>query len=355
MLPVVETLRTRNAKVTVCVTAQHRGMLDQVMEFFGVTPDIDLDLMQPGQTLNTLFSRIVQSIDKVTSEESYDLALVHGDTTTASAAAIACFHKQIPVGHVEAGLRSGDFFAPFPEEMNRVVIDSLAKHLFAPTEASAQALYKEGHKAEDVVITGNTVIDALLMAHERLKEDAELRERIDASLPAIPTKRKMILVTGHRRENFGGGFERLCHALKSIADRGDVQIVYPVHLNPNVLGPVQETLGHHDAISLIEPTDYPSFIRLMQKSHLVITDSGGVQEEAPSFGKPVLVTREVTERWEAVDAGVVKLVGTDDKKLVSEVNELLDNEEAYNAMSSAINPYGDGLASARICDWLGIK
>ena len=348
MAPVLHALTAAGAHSQVCVTAQHRGMLDQVLELFAITPDIDLDLMQPNQTLEGLTAAVIEGISKVLIDLKPDMVLVHGDTTTTFAAALAAFYQKIPVGHVEAGLRTGDIYAPFPEEVNRRLTDSLTSLHFAPTDGARDNLLAEGHPAERIFVTGNTVIDALLMTTGKIAEDAQLAARLDNETPYPATDRRMILVTGHRRENFGGGFLDICQALRRLAARDDVEIVYPVHLNPNVQKPVSDILGGIENVHLLGPLDYLAFVRLMSKAYMVITDSGGIQEEAPSLGKPVLVMREVTERPEAVTAGTVKLVGTEQAKIIAEASALLDNPEAYKCMSRAHNPYGDGLAGERI-------
>lgn len=348
MAPVLHALVAAGVQTTVCVTAQHRGMLDQVLELFDITPDADLNLMRPNQTLEGLTAAVIEGISKTLIDMKPDMVLVHGDTTTTFAAALAAFYQRIPVGHVEAGLRTGDIYAPFPEEMNRRLTDSITSLHFAPTERARANLLAEGHPASGIIVTGNTVIDALMMMTRKLDEDAALAARLDAATPYPSSGRRLILVTGHRRENFGQGFLNICQAIRTLSERDDVEIVYPVHLNPNVQKPVSEILGGIANIHLLDPLDYPAFVRLMSKAYIVITDSGGIQEEAPSLGKPVLVMRDVTERQEAVDAGTVRLVGTDTAKIVAEATILLDNPDAYASMSRAHNPYGDGSAGARI-------
>ncbi|TBX25655.1 UDP-N-acetylglucosamine 2-epimerase [Bowmanella sp. JS7-9] len=334
--------------VKVCVTGQHRQMLDQVLGLFELTPDYDLNLMQPGQDLYSITSRALLGLRDVFIDAKPDLVLVHGDTTTTFTASLAAFYQKIPVGHVEAGLRTGDIYSPWPEEINRKLTGSLTKLHFAPTERSAQNLLQENVDNNDVHITGNTVIDALLQVVDKIKHDTSLNTEMQQKFAFLNPDKKLILVTGHRRESFGGGFERICHALKALADRGDVEILYPVHLNPNVKEPVDRILKNVSNVHLIEPQDYLPFVYLMSRAYLILTDSGGVQEEAPSLGKPVLVMRDTTERPEAVEAGTVKLVGTDDKVIVSTANELLDNPDAYEKMAFAHNPYGDGKACERI-------
>ena len=346
LCPVVRSLREHPDRfdVKVCVTAQHREMLDQVLEAFGVQPDHDLDLMLPGQTLFQSTSRILAGLEKVLQSERPALAIVQGDTTTTFCGALAAFYLQIPVGHVEAGLRTGDLRQPFPEEMNRVLTSHLADLHFAATEKAAENLRHEGVNPSAISVTGNTGIDAVLYVRDGLAE-GRLHGKCWTELD--PTK-KLIVVTAHRRESFGGGFERICRALATIASRDDVQIVYPVHPNPNVQDPVGRYLANRPNIRLIEPLSYVPFVDLMRRAYLLITDSGGIQEEGPSLGKPILVLREKTERPEAVIAGTVKLVGTDEECIVREAAFLLDRREAYEAMAHVHNPYGDGLASGRI-------
>jgi UDP-N-acetylglucosamine 2-epimerase (non-hydrolysing) len=325
-------------------------MLDQVMDLFGITPDVDLNVMEPGQTLAGLFAKILTGMTSVIAEHKPDLVLVHGDTSTTLARALAAFYNRVAVGHVEAGLRTGDIYAPWPEEANRRLTGPLTRLHFAPTTRSRDNLLAEATPAADVHITGNTVIDALLNVADKLKHDTALIESMQARFPFLDASKRLVLVTGHRRENFGSGFENICEALKMLAARGDTQIVYPVHLNPNVQGPVNRILADAPGVVLIEPQDYLPFVYLMTRATLIITDSGGVQEEAPSLGKPVLVMRDTTERPEAVDAGTVRLVGTDAQRIIEEANTLLDDAQAYQRMSRAHNPYGDGLASKRIAD-----
>jgi UDP-N-acetylglucosamine 2-epimerase (non-hydrolysing) len=337
----------------VCVTAQHREMLDQVLRLFDITPDYDLNIMKPGQGLTEITSRILTGLKPVLDEFKPDIVLVHGDTTTTLSASLAAFYHQIPVGHVEAGLRTGDLSSPWPEEGNRLLTGHLAKWHFAPTENASVNLQRENIGAESIFVTGNTVIDALLWVRDRFNSDVSLAQQLANNYPFLDANKKLILVTGHRRESFGKGFERICSALAEIAcQHPEVQIVYPVHLNPNVSEPVNRILQSIDNIVLIDPQDYLPFVYLMDKAYLILTDSGGVQEEAPSLGKPVLVMRETTERPEAVDAGTVRLVGTDPAKIVEEVNRLLNDENEYNSMSRAHNPYGDGHACRHILDAL---
>ena len=349
MAPVVLALRERgDLRVSVAVTAQHRQMLDQVLSLFGIVPDHDLDLMRPGQDLESLFARILLGMQGVFARDRPDLVLVHGDTSTTLATALAAFYARIPVGHVEAGLRTGDMHAPWPEEMNRRLAAPLAALHFAPTEAARANLVREGIDAAGIHVTGNTVIDALLRVSAQLGGDPSPEDGSRGHCDLPSANRRLVLVTGHRRENFGGGFERICTALARLAERGDVEIVYPVHLNPNVQEPVMRILGAHPNIHLVEPLDYLPFVRLMRRAHLILTDSGGIQEEAPSLGKPVLVMRDTTERPEAVAAGTVRLVGTDTDAIVAAAESLLDDDAAYEAMARAHNPYGDGKAADRI-------
>lgn len=339
-------------QMKVCVTAQHREMLDQVLEIFEIKPDYDLNIMKQGQDLYDVTSRVLTELKPVLEDFNPDVVLVHGDTTTGFASSLASYYKQIKVGHVEAGLRTGDIYSPFPEEMNRKLIGSIATYHFSPTETSAENLRKEGINEGNIFITGNTVIDALKLVIEKIKTSESLKNRLEEIVKKsgyTENTNKMILVTGHRRENFGEGFLNICKALKQLAkDNKDVDIVYPVHLNPNVRKPVNEILKDIKNVYLIEPLEYEPFIYLMSKSYLVLTDSGGIQEEAPSLGKPVLVMRDTTERPEAVEAGTVKLVGTDFDKIIYEVEKLLNNTEKYEKMSKAHNPYGDGNACERI-------
>ncbi|SNR75862.1 UDP-N-Acetylglucosamine 2-epimerase [Lutibacter agarilyticus] len=350
MAPLVKELYQHTEFDTkVCVTAQHREMLDQVLEFFKITPEYDLNLMKPNQSLNELSARILTAIDKALIDFEPDLVLVHGDTSTSSMVALAAFHRGIKIGHVEAGLRTYNKLAPYPEEINRQITGRLADIHFAPTQQSAQNLLNEGVLSNAVHITGNTVIDALLWGIKNInKERTDIKE-INTFLDR---NKKLIVVTGHRRENFGDKFYEFCSALKELAIREDVQLIYPVHLNPNVQKVVYDTLGNLKNILLIAPLDYEAFIWLLDQSYLIITDSGGVQEEAPSLKKPVLVTREVTERQEAVEQGTVKLVGTNKEKIVKEATILLDNEIAYENMIGNKNPYGDGTAAKQIVTFL---
>ena len=350
MAPLVHALaRDPHFEAKVCVTAQHREMLDQVLKLFSIVPDYDLNIMQPGQGLTEITCRILEGLKPVLESFKPDVVLVHGDTTTTMAASLAAFYQRIPVGHVEAGLRTGDLSSPWPEEGNRTLTGHLATYHFAPTETSRQNLLRENIADNRITITGNTVIDALFWVRDRVLSDEALRNELTQRYPFLANGKKMILVTGHRRESFGRGFEQICNALAEIAaNNPDVQIVYPVHLNPNVSEPVNRILGHVENVMLIEPQDYLPFVWLMNRAWLILTDSGGIQEEAPSLGKPVLVMREMTERPEAVSAGTVCLVGTDSQRIVNEVTRLLHDESAWQAMSRAHNPYGDGQACHRI-------
>jgi UDP-N-acetylglucosamine 2-epimerase (non-hydrolysing) len=337
----------------VCVTAQHREMLDQVLDLFEITPDFDLDLMKAGQTLNDVTARILLNLKPVLNEFKPDVVLVHGDTATTFAATLAAYYEQIAVGHVEAGLRTNNIYSPWPEEGNRKLTGALTKYHFAPTETSKENLLIENYSAESITVTGNTVIDALLMVQDKIKQDSELEANLAAKFTMLDKSKKLILVTGHRRESFGGGFENICQALALTAKRyPDAQILYPMHLNPNVREPVNRLLQGIDNIFLIEPQEYLPFIYLMTQAHIILTDSGGIQEEAPSLGKPVLVMRSTTERPEAVSAGTVKLVGTDIKTITDNITELMDNEQTYQSMSIAHNPYGDGKACMKILNAL---
>lgn len=353
MAPVVSALKSLDGvRTLVAVTAQHRQMLDQVLNLFDIAPDEDLDVMEPGQALPSLFAKLVRGMTDVLERRKPDLVLVHGDTSTTFAAALAAFYARVPVGHVEAGLRTGDMQAPWPEEMNRRLTAPLAALHFAPTTAARDNLLREGIAGDTIHVTGNTVIDALVEVAARLDQDEALAAGLQAKFPFLDATRRLVLVTGHRRENFGDGFERICAALARIAARDDVQLVYPVHLNPNVREPVSRILGSMPNVHLIEPLDYLPFVYLMRRAHLILTDSGGIQEEAPSLGKPVLVMRDTTERPEAVAAGTVCLVGTDTDTIVATTHRLLDDAAAYRAMAMSHNPYGDGDAASRIATLL---
>jgi UDP-N-acetylglucosamine 2-epimerase (non-hydrolysing) len=334
----------------VCVTAQQREMLDQVLTLFDIIPDYDLDLMTKNQTLAELTARVVTALQDVLTEVKPDLVLVHGDTTTTMAASLAAFYQKIPVGHVEAGLRTHNKYSPWPEEINRQLTSRISALNFAPTSLSRQNLLDENICENSIVVTGNTVIDALLSVVEKIRRDTILQSDLERQLPYLPLDRKLLLVTGHRRENFGKGFENICEALTELTETNELLIIYPVHLNPNVQDPVYKQLDWHDNIHLIKPLDYLPFVYLMERAHIILTDSGGIQEEAPSLGKPVLVMRDTTERPEAVDEGTVRLVGTDAQKIVGEVQRLLNSDEDYQRMARAHNPYGDGKAAGRIVD-----
>ena len=341
----------------VCVTGQHREMLDQVLRIFDVVPDYDLNIMKQGQDLYDITARVLTGMRNVLAEARPDVVLVHGDTTTSMAAALAAFYCQIPVGHVEAGLRTHNIYSPWPEEMNRQITGRIATYDFSPTPLSRQNLLDEGVSPDKIIVTGNTVIDALHMVVTRIKEDSALQTQLAEQLLAagydVNRSKRLVLITGHRRENFGEGFLNICRAIRDLAKRyPDVDFIYPMHLNPNVRKPIHEIFGERledlGNLFFIEPLEYLDFVFLMERSTLVLTDSGGIQEEAPGLGKPVLVMRDTTERPEALDAGTVKLVGTDYDKIVGEVSRLLDDPAAYDAMSHAVNPYGDGHACARI-------
>lgn len=383
MAPLVKEFQKRPTtfKTIVCVTGQHRQMLDQVLQLFEITPDYDLNIMKQGQDLYDVTARVLTGMRDVLKETQPDVVLVHGDTTTSTAAALAAFYQQIPVGHVEAGLRTHNIYSPWPEEMNRQITSRIATYNFAPTPLSKANLLREAVNEESITVTGNTVIDALHWVVDKIKKDKSLNDELRDMLShagydvtRLDNSRKLVLITGHRRENFGDGFIHMCTAIKDLTKKyPDVDFVYPMHLNPNVRKPIAEVFGEHvvnkKAVSLskeecqdnegdtgnmffIEPLEYLSFVYLMGKSDIVLTDSGGIQEEAPGLGKPVLVMRDTTERPEALEAGTVKLVGTDHDKIVDEVSSLLDDRAHYDAMSKAVNPYGDGLACGRIVEKL---
>ena len=357
MAPLVKAFeKEETIESKVCVTAQHREMLDQVLEMFDITPDYDLNLMKPGQDLFDVTSNVLLGLKNVLNDFFPDIVLVHGDTTTTSSTSLAAFYNKIKVGHVEAGLRTGDLYSPWPEEANRQITGVLANYHFAPTTTSANNLLKENKNPNDIIVTGNTVIDALFLALDKIEKDEELKAKIINSINSqykLQDDKKIILVTGHRRENFGDGFINICEALKTLAiNNPNIDIVYPVHLNPNVQKPVKEILSDTPNVYLINPLQYEQFIYMMNKSYFIITDSGGVQEEAPSLGKPVLVMRDTTERPEAVEAGTVKLVGTSKETIIKEAQKLLDDEIEYNKMSKAHNPYGDGKACERIIEFI---
>lgn len=363
MAPLVKKLQEmpEEFQTVVCVTGQHREMLDQVLRLFDITPEYDLNIMKPNQDLYDITSRILLGMRDVLREVKPDIVLVHGDTTTSMAAALAAFYQQIPVGHVEAGLRTGNIYSPWPEEMNRLITGRITTHHFSPTPLAKENLLREHVDEKHIIVTGNTVIDALQMVVKRLAEDNALANEVAAKIgqmgydvQRLDGNRRMVLITGHRRENFGEGFLNICHAIKHLAEQyKDVDFVYPMHLNPNVRKPVLEILGEKaENVFLIEPLDYLPFVYMMQHSTLILTDSGGVQEEAPGLGKPVLVMRDTTERPEAVEAGTVLLVGTNREKIEQGVSMLLDDTDTYRRMSEAVNPYGDGKACNRIVDRL---
>lgn len=372
MAPLVKALQAQPEKFNtiVAVTAQHRQMLDQVLRIFEITPDYDLDIMKPNQDLYDVTSRVLLGMRDVLREAKPDIVLVHGDTTTSTAAALAAFYQQIPVGHVEAGLRTHNIYSPWPEEMNRQITGRITTHHFAPTPLAKQNLMRENVREEQIIVTGNTVIDALYMVVDKIKNDKDLQKGLSDILREagydthrLDVNRRLVLITGHRRENFGDGFISMCTAIRDLAAKyPDVDFVYPMHLNPNVRKPIHEVFGdidpvHHTPYTihnlfLIDPLEYLSFVYLMEKSTIVLTDSGGIQEEAPGLGKPVLVMRDTTERPEALESGTVHLVGTNYDKIVGEVSMLLDDDAAYEKMSKAVNPYGDGMACSRICDYL---
>ena len=366
MAPLVKAFQQQpeEFETVVCVTGQHREMLDQVLKIFEITPDYDLNIMKQGQDLYDVTARVLTGMRDVLKEAQPDVVLVHGDTTTSTAAALAAFYQQIPVGHVEAGLRTHNIYSPWPEEMNRQITGRIATYHFAPTPLSRQNLLAEGVKEEQVAVTGNTVIDALYMVVDKIKADRELDAQLEKLLAEagydvkrLDGERRLVLITGHRRENFGEGFIRMCQAIKALTEKHpEVDFVYPMHLNPNVRRPIHEVFGEDLSrlgnMFFIEPLEYLSFVYLMEKSHIVLTDSGGIQEEAPGLGKPVLVMRDTTERPEALEAGTVKLVGTDYERIVAEVSALLGDRDYYEGMSRAVNPYGDGRACGRIIRFL---
>ena len=366
MVPLVKEFQknTTDFETIVCVTGQHREMLDQVLQIFDIIPDYDLAIMKQGQDLYDVTARVLVGMRDVLKTVQPDIVFVHGDTTTSTAAALAAFYQQIPVGHVEAGLRTYNISSPWPEEMNRQMTGRLATYHFAPTALSKQHLLQEGVKEESIVVTGNTVIDALYMVVDKIKQDCSLNEELKGILKTVgydvtrlQDGKKLVLITGHRRENFGDGFISMCQAIKTLSEKyPEVDFVYPMHLNPNVRKPIHEVFGDDlsvlDNMFFIEPLEYLSFVYLMEKASIVLTDSGGIQEEAPGLGKPVLVMRDTTERPEALEAGTVKLVGTDYDRIINEVSTLWENKDYYEKMSQAVNPYGDGLACSRIVDYL---
>ena len=365
MAPLVKALQKEGDKfrTLVCVTGQHREMLDQVLQLFEITPDFDLNIMHKGQNLYDVTSKVLMGMGDVLKSEKPDIVLVHGDTTTSMAAALASFYEQIPVGHIEAGLRTNDIYSPWPEEINRQITGRISTYNFAPTQFGRNNLIKENIPENKIIVTGNTVIDALYYVVDKIKSDSTLSNELQTKILGMgydmyrlsDGKRRMVLITGHRRENFGDGFRNICNALAFLSDKyQDVDFVYPMHLNPNVRGPINELFADNKRNNLffIEPLDYFEFVLMMENSYIVLTDSGGVQEEAPGLGKPVLVMRDTTERPEAVEAGTVKLVGTDYNAIVEEMSLLLDSKDAYNTMSKAVNPYGDGKACERIVNYL---
>ena len=351
MAPVINALQqVQEFDTKVCVTAQHRQMLDQVLILFNIKPDFDLNLMKPGQDLTDITVRVLNGVRDILRDWRPDIVLVHGDTTTTMAASLAAYYEKIPVGHIEAGLRTGNIYSPWPEEMNRRITGAITTIHFAPTPIAKQNLLNEGVSEKQIHVTGNTIIDALLQIVAQIRKQPSLQYELASLFSFLIPDKKLILVTGHRRENFGDGFKNICMALKSLSARDDIQIVYPVHLNPNVQLPVQQILSDIPGVHLIEPLDYLPFVYLMSQSYMIITDSGGVQEEAPSLGKPVLVMRDTTERPEALLAGTVKLVGTDSRRILANAVELLDNQNIYNQMAEAHNPYGDGQSAKRIIE-----
>lgn len=364
MAPLVKAFQARadQFETIVTVTGQHRQMLDQVLDLFEITPDYDLDIMKPGQDLFDVTSRVLTGMRDVLDRAQPDLVLVHGDTSTSTAAALAAFYRQIPVGHVEAGLRTGDIYSPWPEEMNRLITSRIATLNFSPTEQARQNLLRENVAPEKITVTGNTVIDALHMVVDKIENTSGLEDEVKRQIKESgydlglqDSGRRLILITGHRRENFGEGFIRICHAIKELAEKyPDVDLLYPMHLNPNVRKPIAEVFSGDTPsnVHFIEPLEYLPFVYLQKRSYLILTDSGGIQEEAPSLGKPVLVMREVTERPEALEAGTIRLVGTDDRKIVAEASRFLDDAEYYHANSLIANPYGDGHACSRIIDFI---
>lgn len=355
MAPLVKALENcPDIESKVCVTGQHREMLDQVLNLFDIKPDFDLDIMKQGQDLTDVTCAVLTGMREVLSNYKPDRILVHGDTTTTFGASLSAYYQQIPVGHVEAGLRTGNIYSPWPEEINRKLTGAITDLHFAPTGGSKQNLEKEGVSSRSIHVTGNTVIDSLLLIIKKLEQDADFSQELNNKFNFLDSKKRIILVTGHRRESFGDGFDEICCALNEISNMDNVQVVYPVHLNPNVREPVNRILSNCKNIHLIEPLDYLPFVYLMSRSYLILTDSGGIQEEAPSLGKPVLVMRDTTERPEAIQAGTVKLVGACKEKIISEVSQLLNSESMYQKMSLAHNPYGDGNACEKIISALKV-
>lgn len=354
MAPLInEMVERKNFNVKICITAQHREMLDQVLNIFNIKPDFDLNVMKPNQKLEDVTSLIIKGVGKVIDQYEPDLVLVHGDTTTTFAATLSAFYRQVKVGHVEAGLRTGDILSPWPEEANRKLTAAIANFHFAPTEISKNNLLKENINNKNIIVTGNTVIDSLKQTIKKISQDKLILSNLKERFNFLDENKKLILVTGHRRESFGESFKNICLALKKIAERNkDIQIIYPVHLNPNIKNPTNKILKNINSIFLLEPLDYLAFCYLMEKSYIVLTDSGGIQEEAPSLGKPVLVMRETTERPEAIEANTVKLVGTNQDKIITNTELLINDLDHYKMMSNAVSPYGDGKAAKRIVDFL---
>lgn len=351
MAPIIKAFKERSEfEVNVCVTAQHRQMLDQVLNLFEINPKYDLNLMRPGQTLTDITVNVLKGMEEVLNRDNPDWVLVHGDTSTSFVASLACYYKKIKIAHVEAGLRTSDIYSPWPEEGNRQLTARLATLHLAPTKESKENLVRENIPEENIFVTGNSVIDALLLVSKKIDEDEGLQKKLEDDFPYLDRSKKMILVTGHRRENFGGGFERICKALRDLSRDPDLQIVYPVHMNPSVQEPVNRVLKNLNNLHLINPQDYLPFIYLMKKSYLILTDSGGIQEEAPSLGKPVLVMRDTTERPEAVAAGTVRMVGTDYDAIMKQTKLLIGDSLEYKKMSFQHNPYGDGMAADRIVE-----
>lgn len=349
MVPVVHALeREPGITAEVCVTGQHREMLDQVLQLFDVTPDYDLDVMRSASGLTATTAAVLTGLEPILARSKPDRILVHGDTATTLAASLAAYYQRIPVGHVEAGLRSGDIYQPWPEEVNRRIADVICDHFYAPTEHARENLLRENVPADRIFVTGNTVIDALFAMLDKIEREPSLRRALEERFSFLDANRRLLLVTGHRRENFGPAFENICHAIRKLVAVHDIEVVYPVHLNPAVQKPVHAILGGQERIHLIGTLDYAPFVYLMKRAHVILTDSGGIQEEAPSLNKPVFVMRNVTERPEALAAGSIKLVGTEIRRIVEEVSEVLDRKDAYEAMINKINPYGDGTAAQRI-------
>lgn len=353
MAPIIKAIEASSLlRSTLCVTGQHRELLDQPLEFFDLIPDYDLDVMVPGQCPSSVTARILKSISAVLATEKPQLVLVHGDTNSTFAASLAAFYHRIPVGHVEAGLRTNNLASPWPEEGNRQLTTVLARHHFAPTQEAKDNLVRGGVSADQILVTGNTVIDALFMTQDLINRSPDRQAEYERKYAGVDSEKPLILVTGHRRENFGTGFEQICDALRDLNERGDCQLVFPVHLNPAVEGPVRDRLASAENVHLVKPVDYPEFVWLMSRAHIILTDSGGIQEEAPSFRKPVLIMREMTERPEAVKAGVAQLVGNCRERIVTEVSRLIDNPSAHRQMTMSGNPYGNGDAAPKIVSYL---